>query len=368
MKTYAGIPIQNLWLLMLYASDFNLSQMRQAIAVLESHEQDLGLLAWFTALLEQYLLSVNAAYIQKNQALSQIRGKVDLKKTYQHDSLRQGKIYCQYADLSLNHPVHQYLLFSLHQLLKQKKTPLNARLVRCQMRLQQMGVSVLQHVNHPSQSIGVGSTQRQLQQLCCLAKLLLEFQIPTTDVGRELLQQPKMDDAHWLRRLFEKAVAGFYKKYLNTHWQVLHGVVLRWPQEVQHAAMPGMKSDVILKNTSGSCILIDTKFTQIFSQGYYKQRDLFKSQHLYQLYTYLRSQEYQGSRFQFSRGVLLYPSIGQTIREDIQLHNYQVGFYTLDLTQARCDIEQQLLEFIGASKRTDCDHISSLGTVPDRLA
>lgn len=346
MKRYAGIPIQNIWLLMLYASDFNLKQTRQAIAVLEKNQHELGLIEWFSQLLGEYLKNMSSRYTQKNQALSQIRGKIDLKQTYQRDSLRQGKIYCHYAELNLDHAEHQYLLFAIHHLLPETTAALYSRLRQCQLQLEQMGVSLPRQLMAPIPKIQPTVAQKQLQQLCDLAKLLMEFQIPSTDLGKILFQQVNFEDLHWLRRLFEKAVAGFYKKYLDTSWQVLHGALLKWPRSVQHTAMPSMKSDIILKQQQGRCILIDTKFTQIFNQAYYNKRDIFKSQHVYQLYSYLRSQEYPGSRFQFDQGILLYPSIGQTVQADIQLHHYKIGFYTVDLMQQHSEIEAEFLSFI----------------------
>jgi 5-methylcytosine-specific restriction enzyme subunit McrC len=360
MKTYAAIPIANIWLLMLYASDLNLNQTRQAILLLESKYLSEGLTAWFTDLLQQYLQNPNNGYVQQQQALTHIRGQVDLKQTYQRQSLKQGKVYCRYAEVSLNHQQHQYLYLAVSTVVKHSQAGLRSRLLHSQKQLEQMGVSVpnqQQRYDAPSQT-QFGHGQKQLQQLLILAKLLLEFQIPSTDQGKHLLQQPNTQDVHWLRRLFEKAIAGFYKKYLDRKWQVVHGAVLKWPQDAQHAALPQMKSDIILKHSNGHCILIDTKFTHIFEQGYYRKRDLFKNQHIYQLYTYLRSQEYPESRFKFNQGILLYPSIAQDVQVDIQLHDYPIGFYSVDLTQAPLQIERQLLGFINAAVRTDCAHIS----------
>lgn len=353
---------------MLYASDFNLSQTRQAIALIENDHLDQGLIAWFTELLEHYLQDPNTAYRQQQQALAHIRGQVDLKQTYQRQSLQQGKVYCRYAALSLDHPQHQYVALAVSIVLKQTQAGLKARLLRCQRQLQHMGVVTPQQSTYDPSQTRFGPAQKQLQQLLLLAKVLLEFQLPSTQAGQNYLLQPNAEDEHWLRRLFEKAMAGFYKKYLDAKWRVLHGAVLKWPSDTQHAALPQMKSDLILQHQDGRCILMDTKFTHVFEQGYYRQRDLFKNQHIYQLYTYLRSQEYAGSRFQFSRGILLYPSLGQTIRADVQLQQYPIGFYCVDLTQNRAQIEQQLLGFINAATHTDCDHISSPDTKLGRLA
>ena len=370
MKEYAGIPIANIWLLMLYASDLNLSHTRQAVACLDNPTSAQPLVAWFVDLLERYLQAPQHTYLPQHQALNHIRGKVDLGQTYLRQSLQQGKVYCHYADLGLNHQPHQYLRWAMHSLLKDCQTKaLTTRLLRCQRQLQQLGVTLPVSVPDErlhSNTVGIG--QPQLQQILVLAKLLLELKMPSTTAGQQRLQQPNTDDVHGLRRLFEKAMAGFYKKYLPKTWQVWHGAVLKWPQQAQHAALPHMQSDIILRHQSGRCILIDTKFTQIMQRGYYKNAELFKSQHIYQLYTYLRSQEYVGSRFQFTQGILLYPSVGAVMQADVQIQHYPIGFYSVDLTQSASQIEQQLLGFINAATHTDCDHTSSPDIRLDRLA
>ena len=355
MKTYAGIPIANIWLLMLYASDFNLKDTRQAIELLTTQHDVDALLGWFIHDLEHYLQQAQIGYVAKQQALAHIRGKVDLKKTYQQQSLMQGKIYCTYSEVSFNHAAHQSLYLALETLLQQH-IAFKSQILRCQRYLQHMGVTQPRVLKLELGQIPV--QHKKLQQLLVLAQLLLQFKLPSTDHGRTMWQQPKSDALHWLRLLFEKAMAGFYKKYLDRSWQVFHGAVLKWPADAQHAALPHMQTDIILKQSTGRCILIDTKFTQVFCQGYYRKRDLLKSPHLYQLYTYLRSQEYQGSRFQFTQGMLIYPSLGQDVDINIQLQHYPVGFYTVDLSLDRMQIEQQLLAFITASTHIDYDHIS----------
>lgn len=363
MKAYAGIPIQNLWLLMLYASDLRLSHLRQAIAFIETHQAEPSLLLWFVERLEQYLKQPQQQGIQQQQALGYIRGKVDIARTYRRHMLQRGQVHCQFSQLSFNSPQHQYLYAVLDQLCIHHQT-LQPRFKRCQQQFQQLGV----HPNFKQSAPPILSNDTPLAELMNLAKLVMEGYLPSTTQGKYLWQQPQHHDVHWLRQLFERAVGGFYKKYLPKTWQVLQGTVLKWPKHTEHQALPQMKTDVILKDQDGRCILIDTKFTQIWTQGYYRKQALFKSPHLYQLYSYLRSQEYPESRFHFSQGLLIYPSVGQSIQADLQLHGYQIGFYTLDLTQDQTQIEQQLLSFIGSSKHIDCDHISWPDTALDRLA
>ena len=52
-----------------------------------------------------------------------------------------------------------------------------------------------------------------------------------------------------------------------------------------------MRTDIVLdNNATGQRIVIDTKFTAILTEGWYRKESL-KSGYLYQIYAYLRSQE-----------------------------------------------------------------------------
>jgi 5-methylcytosine-specific restriction enzyme subunit McrC len=55
--------------------------------------------------------------------------------------------------------------------------------------------------------------------------------------------------------------------------------------------LPGMQTDIELNHiASGRRIIIDTKFTHIFTKSDYREA-MLKSGYLYQMYAYLRTQE-----------------------------------------------------------------------------
>lgn len=69
---------------------------------------------------------------------------------------------------------------------------------------------------------------------------------------------------------------------------------LYWPTEFATpgiaAIFPQMKTDIMLENAhERRRIVIDTKFTGIFTRSEYREQAL-KSAYIYQMYAYLRSQ------------------------------------------------------------------------------
>ena len=129
--------------------------------------------------------------------------------------------------------------------------------------------------------------------MVAVARLASDLALPTETRGEHLLGQPDRD-VHWLRKLFERAVYGFYKVVLSPQgWSVSHGSVLHWPVETStpglDAILPRMETDIeLLHKHTGRKIVIDTKFTSLLKPAQF--RDTVRSGYLYQIYAYLRSQ------------------------------------------------------------------------------
>ena len=94
-----------------------------------------------------------------------------------------------------------------------------------------------------------------------------------------------------------------------------------------------MVTDIILENEQEDRrIIIDTKFTNILTKSKFGDGQRFKTGHIYQLYSYLRSQERDNdSRSLISEGMLLYPAIGFDVDEAAELQGHLVRFATIDL-------------------------------------
>ena len=148
------------------------------------------------------------------------------------------------------------------------------------------------------------------------ARLAFDLVLPTESAGRHLLAEASRD-VHWLRKLFERAVFGFYQVALSAReWRVSHGHVLHWPVEAKtlglDAILPRMETDIeLLHRTTGRKIVIDTKFTTMLKPSQYRERAL-RSGYLYQIYAYLRTQEEAYSPWP-TEGVLLHPTVGDAM-------------------------------------------------------
>ena len=184
------------------------------------------------------------------------------------------------------------------------------------------------------------------------ARLAFDLLLPTETMGSRAMHVPARDDIHWLRRLYEKAVGGFYEVVLSPNgWRVDAGKFIRWPVEQKtggiDSILPTMQTDIVLDHRlTGRRIVIDTKFTSVLTSSQFRERVL-KSGYLYQIYAYLRSQESNGDPLSdHAAGLLLHPSLGETIDETVVIQGHAIRFATVDLAASTGEIREQLLRMV----------------------
>jgi 5-methylcytosine-specific restriction enzyme subunit McrC len=95
--------------------------------------------------------------------------------------------------------------------------------------------------------------------------------------------------------------------------------------------------------------VIDTKFTNIFGKGWYRDQSL-KTGYIYQLYAYLRSQEGRGDPWaDQASGMLLHPAINAGVDESVLIQGHRMRFATVDLAGEHIAIKQRLLELVASN-------------------
>jgi 5-methylcytosine-specific restriction enzyme subunit McrC len=167
-------------------------------------------------------------------------------------------------------------------------------------------------------------------------------------VGANALFSPDREET-WVRRLFERAVGGFYQVVLSPQeWQVRCGTVLDWMIEQKTAGidqiLPTMHTDIVLDYLASlRRTVIDTKFTSIVTSGWHREETL-RSAYVYQIYAYLRSQAGRGDLWADSAGgLLLHPSVGAEVDETVVIQGHAIRFATVDLTASTSSIRSRLL-------------------------
>jgi 5-methylcytosine-specific restriction enzyme subunit McrC len=348
------IPVRNLWLLMLYASDLfrsggiggmgsetNLDEIPDLIAEILAH-----------AVEQRLRLPLTTGYRRTAATLSRVRGRIDMLTTERHRLPARGLIACVFDELTIDTPRNRFVrgaLASLSLLVSDQKL---AHRCRCLARtLQTAGVSGLMPTHAEMSTERFGRHDASDQAMIEVAKLAMDLALPTEDVSGKQVLAPAREEM-WVRQLYERAVGGLYEVALGgAGWEISCGTTLRWQIQSQSAGieriLPSMRTDVVLEHrVDNRRIVIDTKFTSLLTRGWYREESL-RSGYLYQMYAYLRSQAGQGDAFaDTASGMLLHPSIGADIDEEVVIQGHAIRFATVDLTARPAAIRSRLLDLV----------------------
>ena len=350
------IPVRNLWLLMLYASDLYRQLGSAKIAVEDNPEEIADLVAEILCdQVERRLMrNLSFGYQNKVAVIGRVRGRIDSLYTDRHRLLEKGKVCCRFEELTVNTPRNRYVRSALEQLNSLvNKASLAHKCRSLVMSLDKLGVTKGKPPGYSGKSERFGHHDAEDQKMVAAADLAFSLALPTEFTGQHHLATPDKK-ASWLRKLFERAIAGFYSVALDkSTWRVLAGKQLNWQISDRSAGidaiMPGMKTDIIIDHkSSGQRLVIDTKFTSIITKGWYRDETL-SSGYIYQIYTYLRSQEDPEHPLSLTTtGMLLHPSIDSEVDEKVTIQGHSIRFCTVNLGNEATQIRGQLLMLVAA--------------------
>jgi 5-methylcytosine-specific restriction enzyme subunit McrC len=350
---YVGrIPVRNLWLLMLYASDLFRLPGKDSIGQEENPDDlpDLVAKILSDAVEERQRQRLSLGYRTQKAALNRVRGRIDVLTTERGQLLARGLVACRFDDLTIDTPRNRFVraaLESISQLVRQRDLAHRCRKLASDMKA--MGVSGVPPTRGQMSADRFGRHDAHDRYMVAAAKLAFDLALPTEVSGANLLPLPDREEV-WIRRLFERAVGGFYEVVLSIQgWRVTTGNSLAWQIEWSTPAinkiLPGMRTDIVLDHLpSGRRIVIDTKFNAILTSGWYREETL-RSGYLYQIYAYLRSQAGCGDPFaDHAEGLLLHPSVGKSVDEAVVIQGHCIRFKTIDLTADTSAIRADLIE------------------------
>lgn len=361
------IPIRNLWLLYLYASELyeHLSASEHVQA--ESNPTALADLAARILLAEvrsRMRRGLTPGYVARHEVLTHVRDRVDQITTARGMLLERGRVACDFEELTVDTPRNRYVcaaLLTAARWLGDRKASRSAEPSR---------ISTLAHdcraVAADMQRLGVTAGRPDPQtprtqtyshfdsddrRMIAAAQLLLELTLPSHSSGRTALRGLDWSE-HGLRRLFEEAVRRFLAVHLRPEGWAVGKQQLRWPSSSTSSMgrlLPVMEADVVLEHRRDRRrIVLDTKFTTPLSHRSAHRGGGLRSEHLYQLYTYVRSQEGAVATGSRTEGVLLYPATEQVPALDVttDMHGHLFRVLTVDLAGSPGEIHAELLSVV----------------------
>ena len=353
-KTAYGIPIRNLWYLLLYAwNETPYSPYWQMVKVEQAPSLDALLASVLVRILQQRLrIGLGCSYIAEQRLLRGLRGRIQFTKSLKQRAFERGQALCEFEHYSINAPQNQIIRSTLFHLAQvgqfgpgQKQAEELRHTIRWLVRTLD-GIDLIEltpEFIHRQQAKRQDHDYRVMLAVC---DLILRRQLPTEEAGQVYASQLERDRLV-LHRLYESFVANFYRYHLR-HWLVQPQKTLTWHEKSSNPYLPTMRPDLMLKEVaSGRIIILDTKFTANSLKQNRWGKGMFDSAHLYQIYAYLKTQEHLSNSHQQATGVLLYPAIQGELSENVELQGHQIRIESVNLAAPWQDVERRLLEVIG---------------------
>jgi len=350
IPTYGGVPVRNAWHMLLYAwnrqAQWNLWQSDA-----ETAPSLTALMASVLArLLEQRMrIGLGREYVVVEESLRGVRGRIDFSRSLRERRFERGQAACIFTSFEVNAPRNRIVRSVLHRLVlsgdfgaSSEGERLRGRLRRLSRDLHEVDIVHVDSAMIQRQQLGRNDADYAMMLMIC--DLVVRNLIPTDAQGDRRAARVTWEKQA-LERMFEAFVPAFARHHLPT-WRIDTQPQWAWHGDSQY--LPMMRPDVVFRTVDGRIAILDTKFTPhaLVTNQYGTER--FNTNHLYQLYAYMRTQEHRDPAFESITGVLLYPQVGVRLLEKFDLQAHTIVVATLDLGQPWPTIENDLLDVLAA--------------------
>lgn len=348
------IPVRNVWYLLLYAWDmarWKGNSRRES----EPAPKLLGLIASILAESTHELLrrQLRRAHSRRYDTIKGVRGRIDFATSLKRLTFRNASAHCQFSELNVDTLKNRILLATLDRLSssgdfglayqREQEDSLRQELRGLIRELKD--VSLVPISSSDFNRLQLGRNDRDYALPMALCQLVHRLEMPTESEGDQVLSELLRDEITF-HDLFERFVRNFY--HLRLHDYSVGRERLQWHDELRCKFVPSMKTDITIveKRPPFRVIIIDTKYSirtlVETSQGI----ERFKSTNLYQIYTYLRTQEHSSEARRYAEGILLYPTTEREIDESMKVQGHRIRIATVNLAQEWESIEGRLLKLV----------------------
>ena len=331
------IPIHNVYYMLSYAFQILNEQSYKNIATEQFHNTaDLMAAILSKGIATQIKRGLGKEYILQREALSTLKGKVDITESIKTQTILKKQMWCTYDEFSVNGTKNRIIKSTVELLLgsdipKYRKKELRKLMVF----FSDVKNIDLHSVNWNMKYDRNNKTYRMLISICYL---VVNGLLQTNSEGNTKI----MDflDEQSMFRLYEKFILGYYKK----HYTELSPSASRISWSVDNTIMlPVMQSDIHLQK-GNTVLIIDAKYYSHTTQVKYDNH-ILHSNNMYQIFTYVKNCDYAfGEEDHKVSGMLLYAKTEEEIQPDniYQMHGNQITVKTLDLNQKFDIIAKQL--------------------------
>lgn len=333
------IRIQNIYYMLAYAFQVLNEQGYKNIAT-EEFDNTAELCAAILArgVSMQIKRGLGKEYIPRTEALSALRGKIDISETVKTQALQRRQMVCSYDELSVDSYMNRIIKSTMLLLLRADITKARKKELRkLLVFLDDVETIDLHSVNWNMQYNRNNQTYRMLISVCYLVvKGLLQTQSDGTTKLMDFLDEQRM------HRLYEKFILEYFRR---EYPQITaNASQIPWQLDDDMSAMlPVMQTDIMLSHGEKT-LIIDAKYYAHSTQIQFDKYTLH-SGNLYQIFTYVKNKETELSSVPHEvSGMLLYARTDEDIypENEYRMSGNRIEVRTLNLDGDFDSIREQL--------------------------
>lgn len=277
-------------------------------------------------------------YIPQTEALSSLRGKIDIAESVKTQSMLRKQLVCAYDEFTVNSYMNRIIKSTMELLIRSKIRPVQKKELRKLLVFFGDVESLdVREINWKLQYNRNNQSYRMLINVCYLVvKGLLQSNSAGATKLMDFLDEQRMC------RLYEKFILEYYRK---EHPEIkANASQIPWQLDDDFGTMlPVMQSDIMLSKGS-TTLIIDAKYYSRTTQSQYGVNTLH-SGNLYQIFTYVKNKDAEyGDEPHTVSGMLLYAQTDEVVQPNdvYQMSGNQISVRTLNLNLPFEEIKAQL--------------------------
>lgn len=288
---------------------------------------------------------IDRGYREVREDIAGIRGKIDVGQTVKRALRSRGQVACTFEEMS-NDVLHNRILRStLKSLMRlpDLDTGVATSVRNACAKLE--GVSDVALNRRLFKRVQLDRNRRYYRLLLSVCRLIHERLLPDEASGEARFTDFSEEQ---MGNLYEKFIIEFYRREQDRYRINRRGRSIRWvdsgTEEHQRSKIPRMEADVILE-ASDRRIIMDAKFYPKALSSRFETSKLH-SNNLYQLLAYLRNREATEAPGPKHEGMLLYPTVNETVAVDVRLEGFRVSARSINLSQDWQKIHNDMLALV----------------------
>jgi 5-methylcytosine-specific restriction enzyme subunit McrC len=336
-KDKKSIVIKNIYYMLSYAyQNLQHNNYREIEKEYFENTQDLFAAILAIGITSQLKQGLNREYIEKQESLSVLKGKINIRESIQLKLRNTNRLSCYFDELSENYYMNQILKTTALFLVYDSNVKRENKDLLKKALLFFSNVDILEPLTINWQRLNYNRNNASYRMMMNICYLTLHELLLTTEDGRHKLAEFLHDQA--MSKLYEKFILEYYKKHFSQYYPASKEI--KWDVTGTIDFLPNMKSDTMLFDGQKR-LIIDAKYYGKIMQTQYDTEKI-RSNNLYQIFTYVKNEDKNNTGL--VSGMLVYAKTDEDFIPAItyDLGGNQIGVKTLDLGKDFTVLKKQL--------------------------